>query len=291
MAGPRLLVPAPMFTPSQYGLLSVAQPATPDNAHWQNGVTWPANCIDADTTYEECITVTGTGSPPAAPTLPSSTDFSYRGATPFTIFARFNCSPVGNDVNALAEEALRNMGSVQVEKAFWSGTAGGQSTVFPHLAASVTVTGSDNIMLQTAPVTGAADDAAAALGYLEGQLGTCYNGQGVIHVPASAAATFFARELFEDIGGKLYTGKGNLVVIGNGYPGTSPTGAAASAGTAWVYATGAIMEMHGPVRARTLTETLDRSENTINAIAEQTYLIAWDGCCHAGVQVTLGVPT
>lgn len=292
MAGPRQLISAPAFTSSPYGLLSVVQkPTLRGDPHWQNGVTWQSNCLSAALTYEECITVTGTGAPPAPPTLSADTDMITRGATPFTVYAKFNCSPVGAmDLQALAEDALTRTGSYQVERAFWTGQAASQAVVWPHLAASTQLLDASGYLLQSVPVTGAADDAAASLGYVEQQLADCYNGQGVIHIPRIAIPTFAATSLIKVVGDHLETLNGNLVAAGGGYPGTSPAGATAGAGTTWIYATGAVFMLRGPVRVTTDNEALNRAENTVEAIAEQTYVLGWS-CCHAGAIVNIGVPT
>lgn len=290
MAGPRLIIEPPVFTPSPYGLLSVTQPATPTNTHWQNGVTYQANCIDAATTYEECIAVTGTGSPPAASTFVADTNLITRGATPFTTYARFDCSPVGlPDIISLATDALRTTGTYQVEKAFWTGLAGGQAVVWPHLAAAATVVDSQNITLQTVPVTGALSDVVTGLGFVEQKLADCYNGVGVIHIPAIAIPTFDAWNLLKVVRGQLQTLNGNLVAAGAGYPGTSPTGSAPAAGTSWIYATGAVFELHGGVHTTDQRDSLDRTKNTMRVIAEQTWVLGWD-CCHVGALIDLGVP-
>lgn len=291
MAGPRQIIDPPVFSPSPFGLLSAAQPATSSGTHWQNGVTWESNCLNSNTTYEECITVTGSsGPPPAAPTMVADTNYFQRGATPFTVFAKFNCSPVGTNVQELANEALRATASWQVERALWTGLAGAQAVVWPHLAASVAVTGTDFALLQSVPVTGAADDVSASLGFIEQALADCYVGQGVIHIPRLAVATFDSWGLLKVVRGQLQTLAGNIVVVGAGYPGTSPAGAAPAAGTTWIYGTGSVFELHSDVRSFQLRETFNRSENTVEAIAEQTYVLGWD-CCHAGAIVNLGVPT
>lgn len=290
MAGPRLLIDSPLsFSPSPYGLLSVAQAATPQSPHWQNGVTWISNCNDANTTYDECIAVTGVGSPPEPSPKEAATGLQLRGATPFTVYARFDCSPVGMDVIALANEALRMDSSRQAEIALWTGVAGAQTVIWPHLAADAMVLDAQNITLQTVPVTGAADDVASSLGFVEDVLGDCYNGQGVIHIPRLAIPTFDAWGLLKVVRGQLQTINGNLVVAGTGYPGTAPDGTDPTAGTTWIYATGAVFEMHSEARVNTLRESLDRSENTVQSIAEQTYVLGFD-CCHVGAIVELGVP-
>jgi hypothetical protein len=297
VANRRQLVQPPSFTPLPYGLLSVIQTPT-DDAHWQNGITYQARCAITmgATTYDECISVTGTGSTLEPPTKSETHELVLRGAMPFTAYADFECSTVGSlaESQQIAEQALAQSDSWQVERAFWTGEAAGQDVVYPHLAATAAVTGiggsSDVALMQTVPVTGGPFDVAEALGFLEQQLADCYNGIGVIHIPVEALPTFDAWGLVKPQGPRLKTLNGNWVAVGAGYPGTSPAGADPAAGTTWIYATGAVFGYSGDVRVTDQTSSINRSENTVTRIAERTHVLGWD-CCHAGALMTLGVAT
>jgi hypothetical protein len=296
---PRQLVDPPAFAPLPYGLLSVVEPRNPADNHWQNGVTYQSRCgITMGTAvYDECIAVTtgvGTPAPANMPTQnTSSIGVTTRGATAFTPLVEFDCAPVGNDqAQKIATDALNTSAPYQVEQAFWTGIVAGQVVAFPHLAANATLTDAGGALLQSVPVTGSASppyDVADGLGYLESQLAGCYSGVGVIHVPVIAIPTLAAWGLITVQGGQLRTLNGNRVAAGGGYPGTGPTGAAPTAGTVWLYATGAVFAYSGATRILGLPGALDRAENTIRMIAERTYVLGWD-CCHVGVQVSLGVP-
>lgn len=305
MPGPRAVVNGPSFTPSPYGLWSVAQKPTATDPHWQNGITWTDRCPQGDTLYDECIAVTGTGGITAGQASKAATfTQSYRGATPFAIYVEFDCSGVGvGDVMKIADDAMARTEQYLIEKAFWTGVAGktqsggaAQTTVFPHLAANATlVENSSNgaITLQTAAtqiVTGGGD-IAHNLGNLEAQLADCYHGQGVIHVPVEAFDTLAAWNLLEITGDAVYTKRGNRVVVGDGYTGSSPSGAAAADQTSWIYATGAVFGYRAEVPViRNATEGFDRVENTYKMIAERVYVIGFE-CCHLATMINLGVPT
>ena len=295
MAGPRHIVNGPSFEPLPYGLWEVAQKPSADGPHWQNGITWEERCDAGATTYDECIAVTGVGAaaPPAPASKTDNVAQTYRGATPFSVFTEYTCSPVGNEeIQTFAEEALLKVEAWQAERAFWTGTSGGQGTVWPHLAEDTSLTDPQGIVLQNAAsqlVTGGGD-IAHALGALEAGLADCYHGQGVIHVPQSVLPTLVAWDLVHDEAGTLLTAAGNKVVAGAGYTGSSPAGAAPVAGTAWIYATGAVFAYRGNVRATRLSESFDRAENTVHMLAERTYVIAYE-CCLLATLVTLGVPT
>jgi len=310
MVAPLNQVESPDFTPLSYGLWSVVQDRSATGDRWRSGVTWQPICGTSNTTYDECITVTGTGGPPPAPAAKAATHtIAARGAQPFTVFAEVDCSPVGFDNDPFersnaqnaARVALSQTEMIQVERAFWTGIAGGQAVVFPHLAEDTAFTNSDNIIMQTAvtTVTGSTVlDVVEGLGYLESRLDACYGGQGVIHVPDIVFNALVAQHLIVQVGGpngpRLQTTRGNLVAVGAGYPGTAPDGTA-PVNAVWMYATGAVFgyrgiepDPEGNMRAAyNVRDWFDRAENTVKVQAERTYLLGWD-CCHFGTLVTLG---
>lgn len=279
------------FTALPYGLWETIQTPSPDGVHWQQGVTWTERCPTGDTTYDECLAVTGTGAPPEPPAKTANVDQSSRGATPFTVYAEFDCSPVGlGDAQSIAQDALARVEQLQVEEAFWTGVAGGQAVVFPHLAANAEVLDGEVVLQSVATPTVTGADVAHALGVLEQQLAGCYAGQGLIHVPRSALATLAAWNLIEQRDGGLFTPGGNRVVAGGGYTGTGPDGATPADGTTWIYATGAAWGYRSDVYFSQVRDSLNRSSNTLRMLAERNYLIGFE-CCLLAAHITLGVPT
>lgn len=297
MVGPRLIVDPPVFTPQPFGLMSVVQtPTASDSAHWQNGITYQARCLSpmGAATYDDCIAVTGIGGgPPKANPTANVLNYLNRGATPFTPYARFDCAPVGNpEALKVATTALAQSEAYQVERAFWTGVVDGQMVAFPHLAANAAMSDAQGYLLQTAAttiVTGAAVDIATGLGLLEQQLANCYNGVGVIHVPMKALPTLDAWGLVKAVNGQLRTLNGNLVAAGAGYTGSSPAGVAPIPGESWFYATGAVFMYRGDVKTFPLEASINRNNNTLQMMAERTYVLGWD-CCHAGILIDIGVP-
>lgn len=309
MPGMRQIVDGPGFVPLPYGLWDAIEHPSPDDAHWQNGVTWSEWCGGGNTVYEECIAVTGTGgSPTSQASMTGNITQTNRGATAFTVYAEFDCSAIGSvgDAMQVATEALDRVAPWQVETAFWTGTAGKtatggvtQTTVFPHLAANSQFVepsspGTTVLMQPAASVvaTGSGDDAAITLGQLEGALADCYHGQGLIHVAFEALATLQAFKLVHHDPAdprKLYSPAGHRIVVGSGYPGTGPDGSAAPAGTSWIYGTGAMFGYQSPVLTpRQLYQSFDRAENTVRMIAQRTFLLGWD-CCLFAARLNLGV--
>lgn len=288
----RQIVNGPVFSGLPYSLWDAVQkPPAPD--HWMAGVTFEERCAEATTTYDECLAVTGAGSPPPAPASKGPTfTKTFRGAQPFTVYAEFDCSPVGlTDAATVARDALDRVEHDQVEAAFWTGAAGGATVVLPHLVADAEITDSDGIILQSAAtvaVTGV--DVATGLGLLEESLGDCYSGIGVIHIPRAALPTFAASYLLVYRDGGIFTPSGHRVVVSDSYPGTAPDGSAPAAGTTWIYATGAMFGYRSDVRFFNVRDSFDRAENTMRLIAERTYLLAYE-CCLIAAHINLGVPT
>lgn len=288
----RQIVDPPAFTTLPYGLWDSIQHPAATGPHWQNGITWIERCPDGDTTYDECLAVTGTGAPPEPPAKTDNVTQRLRGATPFTVYAEFDCSPVGLvDAATVARDALDRVEKTQVERAFFHGAAGGQNVVFPHLAADTEVTDSQGIILQPAAspiVTGTTVDITDGLGRLESELADCYGGQGYIHVPNRVLPMLAAWNLAIERDGGLYTPAGNRIVVGSGFTNHAPDGTPAEARTAWVYATGQVFGYRSDVRFTRARESIDRAENTYKMIAERTYVIGFE-CCLVAVQFALGV--
>jgi hypothetical protein len=87
---------------------------------------------------------------------------------------------------------------------------------------------------------------------------------------------------------KLYTWAGNRVIVGKGYSiDIGPGGVAPTAGSAWMFMTSPVFGLRGQPVSFDPVESFNRNINTVEFIAEQTYLLAWH-CCVVGTQVTLG---
>lgn len=295
MAGIRGIVDGPGFVALPNTLWEAAQKPDAAGPHWQQGVTWTDWCGGADTTYaDECAAVTGTGdgAPPAPPLAPTASGVD-RGATAFTVYAAFDCSLIGLPDVDQAAEALARSEAFQVSHAFWTGQAGGQATVWPHLAADTVLDDPQGIRLQSAAddLVSTASDPATVVGRLDAALAEQYGGVGVVHVPVAAMATLKAYRLVrkDDNDGTLRTPGGHLVVAAAGYSGTGPDGADPAAGTAWLYATGALFGYRSEVAVRDFPGTFDRATNTVRKQASRTYLFGWE-CAHLAALMTLGVP-
>lgn len=301
---PRTYVQAPSFSPLPFGLLSSLSSTfrNPSNSHWQFGVNYEPVCAQGGTTFGDCFAVSGTGlGAVGEPTAKAATTaISQRGATPFTVFAEVDCSAPGffDRAEEIIGDAFTQSEQWQVERAFWTGLADGQSVVYPHLAANTAVVDDFGITLQIAATTVSGGvstplDIVEALGFLESELADCYDGVGVIHAPRVLLPSFAEATLITRENDHYVTPNGNIVVFGAGYPGTSPAGASSS-GSVWMYATGAMFIYRSDVSVLPVHPTggrgensFSRANNTVKAIAERTYVIGWD-CCLRAVNVTTG---
>jgi hypothetical protein len=294
MPRPRLNVPAPLFTPLPFGLLATlaTEIRTPTNRHWEAGVQWESLCAEGDTTFDECFAVTGTAESDVAPPEQRAETASYtrRGATPFTVYARLDCSAPGfwDRMDADANTAFTQSEQWQVERAFWTGLAADKVVVFPHLAEDAElVTADGSVTLQTAAtvVTGGTGvDIIEGMGRLQAALSDCYDGVGVIHVPRSLEPALSQASLIVREGNRYRTTQGHIVVLGAGYTGSSPSGAALT-DSDYIYATGGMFIYRGPLR-RTSGEIFERDTNLAVVEVERTYVLGWD-CCHLAVNISL----
>lgn len=282
-------VTPPGFTPSQYGLLAMATDATasaPD--HWELGVNWREVCPGGGRTYPSCPTsVSGEPRSEGVPKIEID-EVEIRGATPFTVYERISCSPVGwaeDGLQDLAERALNRVSSFQAERAFATGTAGSGAdeagVVHPHLQSDALLFDDDGrtVLDQEATVVNAAAvDPVQAFVNLEQALAECYHGEGYIHVPAGYGSALLSEDLIRLVSGRYRSSNNHTVVLGDGYPGDAPDGTEPPVGQAYFYATGQVWYYRSGIRSFPLDETLDREDNTVHALAERTYVIAYE-CC------------
>lgn len=296
MARGRLLISSGTlpFTAPTFDLLSTATQLDLADAHWRMGITWEPLCPESNGTYDPCSAVVdNAGEADEAPNPPAktvTTEWQTRAATPFTAYSRIDCSPVGqwDQLSETNQQALIRSESRFVETAFWTGVAGGQTVVFPHLAADSEVEdGGDLLQPAATVVTTTPQEIAVGLGMLEDAMRDCYPGVATIHMPIRLASIAAMHDLIEVRSGRMFTKIGSKVVIGD-YPGTAPDGTVPPAGTTWMYATGEVFFARERTPTRfSLAESFDRAVNTVELIAERTYVIGWD-CCLMAIPILNG---
>lgn len=208
------------------------------------------------------------------------------------------CSAIGfraHDFKERLDTAMRVGRHKAIEKEFWGG-------------ALATSTSNGNAFLTESPgVTDLTPTAVPsirrAMQILEQGLADCgLGGRGMIHMRPDAlpADTQARRE-----GNVLLTLRDTILVVGNGYPNTGPSGAAAPAGTTWLFATGMVdvrVDMDnidyyttdplGRTRSTQFTDeeiigNMNRDTNLITTRAEMFALASWDTQCWLACKANL----
>ncbi|HEY5990200.1 MAG TPA: hypothetical protein VIV12_28010, partial [Streptosporangiaceae bacterium] len=246
----RFLVDGPAWTQRPYGLFSVVQDRGDPNPHWRQGISYEVICATGATTYDPCVTVTGSseqGGGIAAAPAKTVQGITFRGATAFRLFLATQCAMPAYDGQDIDTRLMRAE-QFAVEQAFWTGAAGGQTTVFPHLAANtaLSTSGLPPVLLQSAAVsvTGAPLDVVEGIGRLEDAIGNVYDGIPVLHVPEELGPAMANANLLIRVGDHLETPSGSLVALGSGYTGSAPDGTTSTL-FKYVYATGALIMYRG----------------------------------------------
>lgn len=286
------------FTAPQYGLLSspAVQGLDLTTSHWKMGVVWDEFCPATEGTYDPCIAITTndigavTDAPPPTPKAPTF-DRSTRGATSFTAYASIQCSPVGSwdELPEWGRLGLQRSEEQFVENVFWTGVAqsGGGETVFPHLAADQDVIDGDEFIQPAATiVTTVPQTLEVGIGMLEQAARDCYPGAATIHAPLRLGSLFAEHYNIVTRGGTAQTVIGSTIILGAGYPGTSPAGTT-TAGVSWVYATGPVFYMRDAAVQFRREDSLDRRVNTVTIITERTYVVGFN-CCLLAIPILNG---
>jgi hypothetical protein len=256
--------------PLGYGLLSVLTPRSTADEHWQNeGVQWEALT---------CAPASGIGQPDCEPDeqgrttavgLPKFTDpeSGMGEATPFSVYGSHSCTPVGHTVQYVQDRATEHLMAreeARAERALWTGDLGNNNFT-------------EDAVVVTNPQDGSIKHALMAL---ENWLGQVYGSRGVIHMPRALALLGLEDGALEIKGSTLQTELGTPVVAGAGYP-------ASENGATWAYATPALLGYRSEVfpAASPAAAGFSRATNDMSAVSERTYLVGWDPCGTAGVEV------
>lgn len=262
----------PVRTGLPFGLFSVL-PLAESEGHWQSGgAEWETlNCAPAHGVGDPCKTAEGE----TTPGLPKEFDggVEVSEAEPFTVAGTFVCTPVGftpQRANEIAQQHLLTREEARAEQAVWTGDLGNT----PALATSETT------ILGTGPLS-----LTEGIGVLEKWIGDAYGSLGVIHVDRLLGTALIEKGVVRVNGNRATTVLGTPVVIGTGYPGTGPNGEAGR----WAYVTPAMIGYRSSVFSGSSRpgDIFDRASNDLYGIAERTYLIGWDDCGVAAVELTI----
>lgn len=207
-------------------------------------------------------------------------------AMPFTVQVEEECSSFGfpaAEYVARATARLASIESAAIAHEFWTGelAAAAGHAMNPRLEAGGAVT-------DHTPGAGAVS-LLRGLAILEQALAEMLDGPpGAIHgSPETVTMLFHAAGLRRE-GNLILTALDSRVIGDAGYPGTSPAGAAAAAGEAWLYATArpTVRRSAVVVTPGSLAEALDKQVNTVRYSAERDAVVHLACGVHA-VRVTL----
>lgn len=268
--GMRRRVEAIAGTPLPHGILSgCTEIIDVTDVHELLGTDWmPLSCSEAHD-WDWCPE-----DPPPTPALKAFDRVGSCTAAPVTIYAGATCNPIGwtyAEATAHAREALR-MGEQRALEEFF-------------MREVLCVIGED-----LTPAAGAVT-IAQGVGALEDWLGTEYGGQGVIHVPAGAAALLGCCNVVHIDAGNARTLMGNCVIMGSGYAGNfgPPDCLPADPGEAWLYATSPLrIRREAPVIVPgTDGESVRITTNDRFVLAERGFVVEIACCRAAAVRITL----
>jgi hypothetical protein len=206
------------------------------------------------------------------------------GADPYWIVARKRCGTVGRTAEMALRAARTQLGTsaqTLVESAIWDG--GGLASIDPTLTSSGATT-----------VTPLAPGAGAAIAALEEAFYDVYGYVGTIHINMQAYAALQYAGLLNRSGGAgvLRTPIGTAVSIGAGYGITGPGDVAPTDPTSvWAFITPPItIWRSGVLPQPPATQTLDRSLNQWDTVAEEVFAHAWDCPETFAVEVPVAAP-
>jgi hypothetical protein len=272
----RELVAAPPTTPIHYGLFTAVSSVQPMDAHLiaAGGQHFADHCGDGQLYDQTCI------SNPAKTFVEGSDLMPFN---PFWTVARKRCGAVGRtgaEMQAAVRQQLLTSQQTLVESGLWGGTV---VPVDPNLTGNA----------GTTVVVPAAAGFGAAIAALEEAFYSVYGYTGTIHVNMSAygAAAYSQLIVRQGGAGVLRTPMNSAWSFGAGYGITGPAGVAPAAGFVWAFMTGAVnMWRSGILPQAAPTQTLDRTLNQWDVVAEEVFGLTWDCPDVFAVQVPLAAP-
>lgn len=207
----------------------------------------------------------------------------YIGGDPYWLYAAQRCGTVGRTADEITEGVRRAFAGGEqeaVEGVLWNGTGTGALPFLTDPALTVPVA------LPAAPGAGAAIAALEELFY------SFYGYVGTIHInTAGYAALSYAQLLSRTGGAGVWTTPiGSRVSIGAGYGVNGPDNVAPAAGFVWAFMTPQVMIKRSQMIVPNVVQTMNRTNNQYNALAERVYAHALACNIIAAVQVPVAAP-
>jgi hypothetical protein len=266
------LIEAPPTSPLRYGIFAASQgPFNLDTRGIGSGISFLTDHCDGATLYDANCTT--------HPTKVFVEGSDLIQAEPFWVVADKHCGTVGRtpaEMEQAARTQLISGEQEQVELAVWNGGGVAASPALTLAGATI--------------VTPAAPGAGTAIAALEQAAYDVFGYNGVIHMnTAGYAALAYSQVLVRD-GAQLKTPLGTVLSIGSGYLTTGPANVAAAAGFVWAFMTSTVSMWRSEIMVPSVTDTLDRTLNQYNAVAERVYAVTWDCPEVFAVQVPVAAP-
>lgn len=274
----RIRQPAPGAL--RYGLLTVAEATGSllDMPARGNGVAYELTSCATATPYPALCPAD------TAPDKVFDEGLPFGGNDSFAVYSAVNCGTFGHsftEFEQIARERLTAGEQGAAELAIWTGldAVGGNS---------LGIEAFNNSSPIAVTALGDADNIAAVVAGLENfaYLTEGYGYDAYIHAPVSVAAHAAANRVIVQDGPLKRTPYGSIWVFGGGYPRTDSGGTVPTNGTA-IYITGKTTVWRDQVFVPPLDQTLDKTTNQQNVIAERNYVVAFD--CFLG-QITYTFP-
>jgi hypothetical protein len=273
----RELIATPAVGQRRYGLFdAVASSNTMPTRMIASGLQFLTDHCDPAVAYDQTCEV--------SPVKPFTEGSDLMGADPFWVIARKRCGTVGRTAEEMRTAVARQLeaqAQTVVEEVLWDG--GGLATI----PAAQTLTGSGaTIVTPTAPGAG------AAVAALEAAFYAMVGYRGVIHVNTAAYAAVEYAQLSDPAGGAgtLRTPLGSTWSFGAGYDVTGPAGVAPAAGFVWAFMTPPVHMWSADIPQPDARQTLDRTLNQWDVVAERVYALTWDCPMVFAVQIPVAAP-
>lgn len=272
----RQLITTPPTTPIHYGLFTAVNSVQTMDVRIiaSGGQFFADHCGDGQLYNQTCL---------ESPTKTFVEGSDLMEFDPFWTVARKRCGSVGRspeEMRTAVREQLVTSQQTLVEEGLWGGTV---VPVEPNLIGHP----------GTTVVTPGAPGFGTAIAALEEAFYSVYGYTGTIHVNmrAYAAAAYSQLIVRQGGAGVLRTPMGSAWSFGAGYGITGPAGVAPAAGFVWAFMTGAVnMWRSGILPQPDPRQTLDRTLNQWDVVAEEVFGLTWDCPEVFAVQVPIAAP-
>src|SRR5688572_142088 len=272
----RELIDAPPIAPLRYGLFTAARGATLTTRMIGSGLQFLSDHCGGAELYDQTCEV--------SPVKEFTEGSDLMGADPYWIVARKRCGTVGRTGTEMLSAVRQQLISAEqtlVESVVWDGAG--------VAGATPTLTGAGATV-----VTPGAPGAGAAIAALEEAFYDVCGYQGVIHINMRGYAAIRYAGLMdpaERVAGVYKTPMGTSLSIGSGYGITGPAGVAPAAGFVWAFITSPITVWRSGILPQPdPRQTLDRTLNQWDVVAEEVFAHTWDCPDVFAVQVPIAAP-